>query len=277
MPKDQKRQNSKWFGFGSGRSFLPPLDTSLGAKQLRLGAPRAAAPAPPPPPPPPASEAAPAMETAIERALRCGARGNLWGVLGLQRGVSVEAARGALRAVRVATHPDRNRGSAATEAAATEAAKWVARAAEVLTDPERRGAYVDAGHSLAAYDEAMAAEVEAETRKRQRAEDEKEERKAKKQRQKAAVEEDKARREAARQGTSGEMNEARETQRRKDSSKRRRTAAKARQRETESYNNLGYYNLSSSKRDGYAVIFLWETKSYLHYAIKLFARSLDIS
>ena len=44
-----------------------------------------------------------------------------------------------------------------------------------------------------------------------------------------------------------------------------------------SYNNLGYYNLSSSKRDGYAVIFLWETKSYLHYAIKLFARSPDIS
>ena len=69
----------------------------------------------------------------------------------IQRGASAEAARGALRAVRVATHPDRNRGSAATEAAATEAAKWVARAAEVLTDPERRGAYVDAAHSLAAY------------------------------------------------------------------------------------------------------------------------------
>ena len=41
-------------------------------------------------------------------------------------------------------------------------------------------------------------------------------------------------------------------------------------------NNLGYYNLSSSKRDGYVVIFLWETKSYLHHAIKLFARSLEI-
>ena len=94
------------------------------------------------------------METAIERALRCGVRGNLWGVLGLQRGASAAAARGALRAVRVATHPDRNRGSAATEAAATEAAKWVARAAEVLTDPEKRGAYVNARHSLAEYEEA---------------------------------------------------------------------------------------------------------------------------
>ena len=149
------------------------------------------------------------METAIERALRCGARGNLWGVLGLQRGASAEAARGALRAVRVATHPDRNRGSAATEAAATEAAKWVARAAEVLTDPERRGAYVDAGHSLAAYDEAMAAEVEAETRKRQRAEDEKEERKAKRQRREAAVEERTERWEEVKQGEGGERTEMR--------------------------------------------------------------------
>ena len=139
------------------------------------------------------------METAIERALRCGARGNLWGVLGLQRGASAEAARGALRAVRVATHPDRNRGSAATEAAATEAAKWVARAAEVLTDPERRGAYVDAGHSLAAYDEAMAAEVEAETRKRQRRE--------------AAVEERTERWEEVKQGASGERSETREATR----------------------------------------------------------------
>ena len=185
------------------------------------------------------------METAIKRALRCGARGNLWGVLGLQRGASAEAARGVLRAVRVATHPDRNRGSAATEAAATEAAKWVARAAEVLTDPERRGAYVDAGHSLAAYDEAMAAEVEAETRKRQRAEDEKEERKAKRQRREAAVGERTERWEAAEQGTSdetkGEVREAtrsetaREAQARwrQEGSKRRRKEAKAKRREAE--------------------------------------------
>ena len=221
---------------------LPPLDTSLGAKQLRLGAPRAAAPAPPLPPPPPASEAAPAMETAIERALRCGARGNLWGVLGLQRGVSVEAARGALRAVRVATHPDRNRGSAATEAAATEAAKWVARAAEVLTNPEKRGAYVNARHSLAEYEEAMAGAAEAETRKRQRAEDEKAEREKKEKRRKAAVGERTERWEEVKQGASGERSEMRETTRSeatrearagadKARSKRKRQEAKARGRE----------------------------------------------
>jgi len=47
--------------------------------------------------------------------------------------------------------------------------------------------------------------------------------------------------------------------------------------EAESYNNLGYYNLSSSKRDGYAVIFLWGTKSYMQIPSKVFARSPDIS
>ena len=103
-------------------------------------------------------------------------------------------------------------------------------------------AHVD-GADETAWERETTEEVEAETRKRQRAEDEKEERKAKKQRQKAAVEEDKARREAAGQGASGETkNAAREVARSeaareaqvrslKEGSKRRRKEAKARQRE----------------------------------------------
>jgi DnaJ-class molecular chaperone len=111
------------------------------------------------------------LETAVERAVRCGARGDLWGVLGLQRDAGVEAIRGALRAARLATHPDRNGGSEAAEAAATEAAKWVAKAAEVLGHPGKRRTYALAGYNLAAYEEEAAVALERETRKRQRAAD----------------------------------------------------------------------------------------------------------
>ena len=92
-------------------------------------------------------------------------------MLGLQRDASVEAVRSALRAARLATHPDRNGGSDAAEAAATEAAKWVAKAAEVLGHPGKRRTYAHANHNLAAYEEAVAVAEERETRKRQREED----------------------------------------------------------------------------------------------------------
>ena len=71
----------------------------------------------------------------------------------------------------MATHPDRNRGSDAAEAAATEAAKWVAKAAEVLGHPGKRRTYALAGYNLAAYEEEAAVALERETRKRQRAAD----------------------------------------------------------------------------------------------------------
>jgi curved DNA-binding protein CbpA len=111
------------------------------------------------------------MEAAVERATRCGAQGNLWGVLGLRRDASAEEVRSALRAARLATHPDRNGGSDAAEAAATEAAKWVAKAAEVLGHPGKRRTYALAGYNLAAYEEEAAVALERETRKRQRAAD----------------------------------------------------------------------------------------------------------
>ena len=119
------------------------------------------------------------LETAVERAVRCGTCGNLWGVLGLPRDAGAEGMRGALRAARLATHPDRNRDSDTAEAAATEAAKWVAKAAEVLGNSVRRDAYKNAGYNLAAYEAEMAAGEKERAEKRQREEDEKAERQAK--------------------------------------------------------------------------------------------------
>ena len=78
------------------------------------------------------------METPMERATRCGASGDLWGVLGLRRSASTAETRAAARTAQFATHPDRLGDSLE----ATAASQWVNRAAEVLCDAAKRALLV---------------------------------------------------------------------------------------------------------------------------------------
>ena len=151
----------------------------------------AAAPAPPQRPPPAEAREAPRRESTLARAVRCGKRGDLWGVIGLRAKASPEEVRDALRTARLATHPDRHRDQ---EEMATEASKYVAAAARVLGHAGRRAAYVHAGSDLKAYERAAQRAEEEEVARRQRAAD-------------AAAE--RAAKEAARQEEIGRQKEAR--------------------------------------------------------------------
>ena len=134
--------------------------------------------APPPPQQPPPTEAreAPRRESTLARAVRCGKRGDLWGVIGLRAKASPEEVRDALRTTRLATHPDRRRDQ---EEMATEAFKYVAVAARLLGHAGRRAAYVHAGSDLKAYERAAQRAEEEEVARRQRAADAAAERAAK--------------------------------------------------------------------------------------------------
>ena len=134
------------------------------------------APAPPQQPPPTEAREAPRRESTLARAVRCGERGDLWGVIGLRAKASPEEVRDALRTTRLATHPDRHRDQ---EEMATEASKYVAVAARVLGHAGRRAAYVHAGSDLRAYERAAQRAEEEEVARRQRAADAAAERAAK--------------------------------------------------------------------------------------------------
>ena len=126
----------------------------------------AEAPAPSQQPPPTEAREAPRRESTLARAVRCGKRGDLWGVIGLRAKASPEEVRDALRTTRLATHPDRHREQ---EGMATEASKYVAAAARVLGHAGRRAAYVHAGSDLKAYERAAQRAEEEEVARRQRA------------------------------------------------------------------------------------------------------------